>query len=92
MPDDSTISHKTLAILRCPDDRSELHPADAALVARLNDAIVARRLKDRAGNAIERTIDGGLIRAAGDLLYPIVDEIPVMLQDEAIPLAQLESI
>ena len=35
------------------------------------------------------TIDGGLVRAAGDVLYPIVDQIPVLLVDESIALSQL---
>jgi len=33
-----------------------------------------------------------LLREAGDLLYPIVDQIPVMLYDEAIALDQLNGI
>jgi len=86
-----SVSEKTLAILRCPNDRSELSEADAALVSRINAAIAGGRLRDRSGKVIDRPIGGGLIRAAGDLLYPIVDEIPVMLFDESIPLAQLET-
>ena len=82
---------KLLAILRCPDDGSELYPAAPALVDRLNAAIGTGRLRNRSGSRIEQPINGGFIRAAGDLLYPIVDQIPVMLYDEAIPLQQLES-
>jgi uncharacterized protein YbaR (Trm112 family) len=84
------LSQQTLAMLRCPNDRSALQSADAALVARLNAAIAAGRLRSLSGANVERPIDGGLIRAAGDIVYPIVDQIPVMLYDEAIPLAQLE--
>jgi uncharacterized protein YbaR (Trm112 family) len=90
MSTQSTIDDKTLAILRCPKDGSQLRLADAAVVAQLNAAIAARRLKDQAGKLVERPIGAGLVRAAGDLLYPIVDGIPVMLYDEAIPLAQIE--
>lgn len=84
------LSDHTLAMLRCPNDRSTLRLAEPAVVTRLNVAIAAGRLRNQAGGQVERAIDGGLIRAAGDLLYPIVDHIPVMLFDEAIPLAQLE--
>jgi uncharacterized protein YbaR (Trm112 family) len=83
------LDDKILAILRCPNDCSTLRPAEASLVARLNAAVRAGRLRNQAGRLLEHSIDGGLIRAGGDLLYPIVDEIPVMLFDEAIPLAQL---
>lgn len=86
------LSDHTLAMLRCPNDRSRLRLAEPALVAQLNVAIAANRLRNQAGGPVERPIDGGLIRAAGDLLYPIVDQIPVMLYDESIPLAQLEGV
>lgn len=84
------LQEKTLAMLRCPNDRSTLRAGEPALVARLNDAIHARRLRNHAGQLVVRPLDGALVRAAGDLAYPIVDEIPVMLYDEAIPLAQLD--
>ncbi len=84
------LPEQTLAMLRCPNDRSTLRAAEPALVSRLNAAIAAQRLRNQAGEPVQRPIDGGLIRAAGDLVYPIVDQIPVMLYDEAIPLAQLE--
>jgi uncharacterized protein YbaR (Trm112 family) len=81
--------NQMLAILRCPVDQSKLCEAEAGLVARLNAAIRAKRLRNHAGQVVEYSIEGGLVRAAGDLLYPIVDQIPVMLHDEAIPLDQL---
>ncbi len=75
--------------LRCPENRSLLSPAEPGLVARLNAAIRAGRLRNRRGRIVESPLDGGLVREARDLLYPIVDEIPVLLQDEAIPLDNL---
>lgn len=79
---------QTLAMLRCPQDHSTLRAAEPALVSRINSAIVARRVRNQAGELVDRPIDGGLVREAGDLVYPVVDQIPVMLCDEAIPLAQ----
>lgn len=79
-----------LRILRCPEDGSALRCAEAGVVSELNALVQAGRLRNRAGAVVEQALDGGLIRAAGDLLYPIVDQIPVMLHDEAIPLDQLE--
>jgi uncharacterized protein YbaR (Trm112 family) len=35
-------------------------------------------------------LDGGLLKASGDVIYPIVDGIPVLVRDEAIPLDQLK--
>jgi uncharacterized protein YbaR (Trm112 family) len=73
-----------LSILRCPIDGSRLVVADEALVARLNAAIRSGELRNRSGRRVEKTLDGGLLRTAGDLLYPIVDQIPALLRDEAI--------
>jgi uncharacterized protein YbaR (Trm112 family) len=78
-----------LEILRCPQSRTRLRHADADVVARLNRKISAGELTTIAGERVERPIDGGLIREAGDLLYPIVDQIPVLLPDEAIDLTRL---
>jgi uncharacterized protein YbaR (Trm112 family) len=77
-------------ILRCPENQATLLPADVALVAELNARIRAGRLRNKAGRDVHERIDGGLVRADGDLLYPIVEQIPVLLRDEAIPLDQLD--
>ena len=41
---------------------------------------------DRAGHLVEEPISAGLVRADGELLYPVGDGIPVLLLDEALPL------
>ena len=76
-----------LHILRCPQDRSQLRLADQALVDRINRDVAAGTARNAAGEPLAKMIDDGLIREAGDLLYPVVDQIPVMLPDEAIILA-----
>jgi uncharacterized protein YbaR (Trm112 family) len=76
-----------LEILRCPQDRSALSAADDALVARLNAEIQRGRLRNQGGRPVKKKLDGGLVREAGDLLYPVLDEIPLLLADEAIRLA-----
>lgn len=82
---------RLLEILRCPHDHSELTLAEAALVARANECIAAGTLTTIGGQVFKKPIDGGLIRAAGDLMYPIVGGIPVMLADEAIDVSQFQS-
>jgi uncharacterized protein YbaR (Trm112 family) len=75
-----------LQILRCPETHQALEPVDAALLAQINERIRAGLLANRAGEPIHQTIDGGLIRADRRCLYPIRDEIPVLLVEEAIVL------
>ena len=79
-----------LSILCCPEDHSKLTPASGSLVAEINSAIRRGQLCNRAGRVIEHTIDGGLTRTSGDVVYPIIDGIPVLVRDEAIEIDQLE--
>ena len=85
----AVIAAHLLEILRCPQSRARLHPAETKLVEQLNRMIAARTLRNLAGEPVERTLDGGLVREQGDRLYPIIDQIPVLLPDEAIELASL---
>jgi uncharacterized protein YbaR (Trm112 family) len=78
------VQAELLNILLCPVSRAPLLPAGDLLVARLNAAIRAGRARNRAGRRVEKPLDGGLKSAAGNVLYPIVDQIPVLLADEAI--------
>jgi uncharacterized protein YbaR (Trm112 family) len=75
-----------LAILRCPETRQMLSVADAAVVARLNAQVAAGQLRNRAGQAVTAKLDGGLVRADGKALYPVRNNVPVLLVDEAIAL------
>jgi uncharacterized protein YbaR (Trm112 family) len=83
------IDPQLLQILRCPQDQSELSLADVALIARVNERISAGTLATVGGQQLKKRIDGGMVRAAGDLMYPIVGGIPVMLADEAIDVSQV---
>jgi len=83
------IDKQLLELLVCPENHTALREAEPALVERVNQAIQARRLKNRAGRVVEQAIQGGLVRQDGTLLYPIIDDIPVLLIEEAIPLEQL---
>ena len=78
------IRSELLQMLVCPEDRSELCVASDELIARLNRAIADGSLTNRGGQKIEKPLSAGLLRADGKLLYPIVDDIPMMLVDEAV--------
>ena len=80
------IDSKLLEILCCPETHQDLRPAESALLDSLNRQIASGTLKNRAGKPVKEKIDGGLIRADGKFVYPIRQNIPVMLIDEAIPL------
>jgi uncharacterized protein YbaR (Trm112 family) len=78
------LSPDLLEILVCPEDRSTVRPAEAALVTRLNASIAAGKVKNKAGNVVDAAVHGALVRADGKVLYVVRDDIPVMLIEEGI--------
>jgi uncharacterized protein YbaR (Trm112 family) len=83
------VDPELLEILVCPENKTPVTLADEALVSKINAAIGTRTLKNRGGEVVEESIDGGLVREDKAYLYPIREDIPIMLIDEAIPLDQL---
>jgi uncharacterized protein YbaR (Trm112 family) len=83
------IDKELLAILCCPETKQDVVLADEALIARLNDRIAKGELKNKAGQPVAEKLDGGLLRADKKILYPIREDIPVMLIEEGIPLEGL---
>lgn len=78
-----------VAILACPETHQPVTLADEATVQKVNAAIAAGTVKNRDGEAVAEPIEAGLVREDGAYLYPVRDDIPVMLIGEAIPLAGL---
>lgn len=83
------VDPELLEILVCPETKEPVRPADDELVARVNQAVEEGSLVNRGGESVKEPIDGGLVREDGRILYPIRDDIPVMLIDEAIELDRL---
>ena len=52
------------------------------------EAWLANGWRNKAKKPVTEKLDGGLIRADNKILYPIREDIPVMLIDEGIPLDQ----
>ena len=84
-----SIDKDLLAILCCPETKQPLSLADAVLIKKLNDAAARGGLKNKGKKPVTEPIDGGLIRADQKILYPIRENIPVMLIEEGIPLEQV---
>jgi uncharacterized protein YbaR (Trm112 family) len=83
------INKELLEIMCCPETHQEISEAEPSLIEKLNEHITAGQLRNRAGQLIKERIDGGLVRSDRKYLYPIRQDIPVMLIDEAIPLPGL---
>jgi uncharacterized protein YbaR (Trm112 family) len=79
---------KLLEIMCCPETHQTLAKAGAELIDDLNKRIQAGTLIDRVDEKVTEPIDGGLIREDGKIMFPIRQDIPVMLIDQGIPLGQ----
>ncbi len=76
-------------LLVCPETKQPLRPADPDALNRLNEAIADGRVQNRGGSLLSVPLDAGLVREDGRLLYPVRDDIPIMLLDESIELGSL---
>lgn len=83
------LSPEFLKIARCLHTGTGLRLADASLLQRLNQAIAAGQLRNSLGDPVSRTLDAALINEAGELAYPVIQDVPVLLRDEAIDVGQL---
>ncbi|MGD2018974.1 MAG: hypothetical protein PVJ89_12710 [Planctomycetota bacterium] len=75
-----------LAILACPDSRQPLDHADEATLKGLNDRIAAGGVVNVGGDEVSAPLEAGLVREDGQLVYPVRDDIPVLLREEGIAL------
>ena len=76
-----------LEILVCPETKQPIRLADPAVVQKLNVAIAEGSISNKGGEPVSEKIEEGLIREDDLCLYPIRDDIPIMLIDSAIPLS-----
>ena len=73
-----------------PTARTRLALADEALLRGVNRAIAAGRVKNKGGEAVTVALEAGLLREDRAILYPVVDQIPILLVDAGIPLDQVD--
>lgn len=79
------IAPELLEVLCCPADRTGVRLATPEELESLN-ARIAAGVTNNAGAAPGERLEAAIIRVDGTFAYPVREEIPVMLIDEAIPL------
>ncbi len=83
------VDPELLEILVCPETHQPVRPAEGELLSRLNQAIQSGGVTNRGGGAVADPIEEGLVRKDDKILYPVREDIPIMLIDEAIELDKL---
>jgi uncharacterized protein YbaR (Trm112 family) len=88
-PSVDVINDEFLEMLRCPETSMRLKRGNADLVAQFNRQVAAGQLCNRLGQKLNKLVDGLLLREDGRVGYPIIDDIPILLVDEAVELGGL---
>jgi uncharacterized protein YbaR (Trm112 family) len=78
-----------IELLVCPETKQPLRPLDPDALSRLNEAIAEGRVQNRGGSLLSAPLRAGLVREDGRLLYPVREDIPIMLLDESIEMGSL---
>jgi len=84
------VNPELLEILVCPETKQTLTLAGAEILEQVNQAVEEGYLRNQGGERVKDRIEEGLVRADGNVLYPVREDIPVMLLDEAIRLDSLD--
>ena len=73
-----------LDLIRCPITLEKLEFAPAELVERLRASSRDGALTNRLGANVTADFQSGLLNESKSWFYPVVDEIPTLVPDEAI--------
>ena len=78
-----------LTILQCPISKKGLNILKKDQLTKINSAIEGGTLMNHGGILVVEQLDAALITDDGKRIYPVIDDIPVLLEEESISLEQL---
>jgi uncharacterized protein YbaR (Trm112 family) len=81
---------KLLDIICCPVFREKLSFVTPKELQVINTAIGSKTIKKLGGSVAKDIVTNALINSSKTLLYPIEDDIPVLLDDAAIELKEID--
>lgn len=84
------IDGKLLEILCCPVSKTPLTRITASQLKKLNQAIEAGQVQYVDGKTVESALREALITEDFRVVYPVVDSIPLLLEDQGIGTTQLQ--
>ena len=85
-----SIDAALLDILCCPLTQVPLQRLPESRLAKLNELITEKRIKNESKVVVEMPLEAALVTRDGKLAYPIRDGVPILLIEQGIALAQCE--
>jgi len=85
-----TIDGKLLEILCCPVSKVPLNRLQSARLEKLNQAIAAGQVQYVHGEPVTAPLREALITEDGKVIYPVEDNIPLLLEEKGIGTVQLQ--
>ena len=83
------MDRKLLDMIVCPVTKLPLERLDGGRLTQMNAAIAAGRVRNHGSQLVEGSFAEALIRRDGHVVYPILDGIPVLLEEESIDWNQM---
>lgn len=80
----TTMPAWVLELIRCPITRQKLDIASVELIERLRASLRDGKLMNRLGTNVMDDFQSGLLNESKSWFYPVVDDIPTLVPDEAI--------
>jgi uncharacterized protein YbaR (Trm112 family) len=74
--------------IRCPITHERLRLASKSDLDRLHAALLAGSLTNRLGENLQEMPASGMVNESHSWFYPIENDIPSLIADEAIPLSK----
>jgi uncharacterized protein YbaR (Trm112 family) len=80
----TTMPKWVLDLIRCPITLEKLEIAPVELVERLRISVRDGKLTNRLGTNVTDDFQSGLLNESKSWFYPVADDIPTLVPDEAI--------
>ena len=85
-----TVDGKLLEILCCPVSKTPLTRLSAKRLKTLNKAIAEGDVQTVRGETVGQPLKEALITEDSKVIYPVVDDIPILLEERGIGCTQLQ--
>lgn len=86
------VDEKILELICCPETQQELSLLGADALRKLNDLQASGGLMFRNGQTVEYALSGALLRADRQVIYPVREDIPVLLIEEGILTGDMDGV